>query len=204
MVFCVSPVYLHVFTHIPFTRTSILHHIHWISCHCIGPHDIALHCVWLSWYTWTHAMIFFGVWRQCPRDQMQMSSSANKMVLILTTNVNDSFFGAPLTCPPCSRWRVQPFSSAWSSRRKDYVELASQHKIDHHCRDGRGCVTLGRENPKGHFWNEDHCVLGQHCVFACIISFTRTSISHDIHWTSCHCTGHHDIASVVMPFSFFF
>ena len=116
---------------------------------------------------------------------MQMSSSANKMVLILTTNLNERFVlgGAPFICPPCSRWRVQPFSSAWSSRRKDYVELASQHKIDHHCRDGRGCVTLGRENPKGHLWNEDYCVLGQHCVFACIllISFTRTSISHDIH-----------------------
>ena len=50
---------------------------------------------------------------------------------------------AAFTCPLLSR--LLPLAPAWSSRRKDCVELASQHKIDHHCGDGRGCVALGRK-----------------------------------------------------------
>ena len=53
---------------------------------------------------------------------------------------------AAFTCPLLSR--LLPLAPAWSSRRKDCVELASQHKIDHHCGDGRGCVALGWEKQK--------------------------------------------------------
>ena len=35
-----NAVHLHVLTHIQSTRTSILQHIHWTSCHCLGHHDI--------------------------------------------------------------------------------------------------------------------------------------------------------------------
>ena len=48
---------------------------------------------------------------------------------------------AQFTCPLLKR--LLPLAPALSSRRKDCVELASQHKIDHHCGDGRGCFALG-------------------------------------------------------------
>ena len=76
---------------------------------------------------------------------------------------------AQFTCPLLKR--LLPLAPALSSRRKDCVELASQHKIDHHCGDGRGCVALGWE--KKMLWKKRHfygpCEL---CAFACPHTYT--------------------------------
>ena len=101
---------------------------------------------------------------------------------------------APLTCPLSSQWRLLPPAPAWSSRRKDR-EFASQHKIDHPCRDGRGCVALGREQER-HFWKEKKEVLNN-IVYLDVLSLARithTSTLQLRRWTLCHLIGHHGIA----------
>ena len=78
---------------------------------------------------------------------------------------------------------------------KSYM-LASQHKVDHHCRDGRGCIALGREKKRRISERKGIIVVFHNTVHLHVLTHIhciRTSILQHIHWASCHCFGHHDI-----------
>ena len=67
--------------------------------------------------------------------------------------------------------RLRPPAPAWSSKRKD-VERASQHRTDHHCQNGRGCVALGREKKAAHLQ------IYMPRVYAYMLTHTHTPIMH--------------------------
>ena len=141
---------------------------------------LQLHCILKLWithahthtrpYSHEHATFFSRVWRQTVRDWgfrlPSMVSSA------LVKKMGAAHMSSSFTV------RLLPPAPAWSSRRKD-VERAPQHRTDHHCQNGRGCVALGREKKAAHLQ------IYMPRVYAHMLTHTHTHTDH-AHFPNTH------------------
>ena len=86
------------------------------------------------------------------------------------------------------RSRLLPLAPAWSSRRTDSMTPITQNRPCLSRRPGL-CTAWSRKNA---------AYLQKYLTTLCTCMYSNTPITHThkckLHWTSCHCIGHHVIA----------